>query len=371
MPITGNAHLDENITLYQPEIPVNLMKKEDDLAGLANIGTAQTNLGLGTAATKAITDFLQAVNNLSDIVSQATARNNLGLGSIATHALSELLQAANNLADLTSASTARTNLGLGSSATHSASDFLQAVNNLSEITNAATARLHLGLGSASQKSTTDFLQTINNLSDLINQTTALANLGLGNVNNTSDLNKPISTATQTGLDAKFNIPAGATSQYLRGDGTLASFPSIPSAQVQSDWNETNSGFIDYIKNKPATVSQSAVTRSLNTAYQISTTRNILVNYSVDIATSLSLTSGATGTVFLEIADDSGFTTNIQEIGRFVNSNTGTLAIGLGLTQSVTGNLGGFIPLNKYTRLRTANTLGTPTFTYRSGQEALL
>lgn len=43
-------------------------------------------------------------------------------------------------------------------------------------------------------------------------------VGLSNVDNTSDLNKPISTATQTALDAKEpTITAGTTSQYYRGD----------------------------------------------------------------------------------------------------------------------------------------------------------
>jgi hypothetical protein len=52
-------------------------------------------------------------------------------------------------------------------------------------------------------------------------------VGLGNVDNTSDANKPISTATQTALNAKFNNPSGTTAEYLRGNGTLATFPSLP------------------------------------------------------------------------------------------------------------------------------------------------
>jgi hypothetical protein len=49
---------------------------------------------------------------------------------------------------------------------------------------------------------------------------AKTNLGLNNVDNTSDLNKPISTATQTALNTKENtIAAGTTSQYFRGDKT--------------------------------------------------------------------------------------------------------------------------------------------------------
>uniref|UniRef100_UPI0040486CE8 beta strand repeat-containing protein n=2 Tax=Algoriphagus sp. TaxID=1872435 RepID=UPI0040486CE8 len=43
---------------------------------------------------------------------------------------------------------------------------------------------------------------------------ARANLGLGNVDNTSDLNKPISTATQTALDAKENLSNKSTATTL-------------------------------------------------------------------------------------------------------------------------------------------------------------
>jgi len=45
-------------------------------------------------------------------------------------------------------------------------------------------------------------------------------------------------------------PSGTSSQYIKGDGSLATFPSIPAAQIQSDWNQTNNALLDYIKNKP-------------------------------------------------------------------------------------------------------------------------
>lgn len=212
---TGYALLDDN-----SEIPI-----EEGGTGAKDVAAARVNLGLGTAATQAITAFLQAVNNLSDVVSAATARSNLGLGTAATHAVTELLLVANNLADLASASSSRSNLGLGTASTHPATDFLQVVNNLSDITNATTARLNLGLGSASTKSTTDFLQAINNLSDIISAATARTNLGLGTAalqadtyflqtnNNFSDVpNKPLAISN-LGLTAD----VATTTAYSSGD----------------------------------------------------------------------------------------------------------------------------------------------------------
>lgn len=60
--------------------------------------------------------YLDEASNLSDVDSASSARTNLGLGTAATHAVADFLQTANNLSDVTAA-TARTNLGLGSVAT--------------------------------------------------------------------------------------------------------------------------------------------------------------------------------------------------------------------------------------------------------------
>lgn len=122
---------------------------------------------------------------------------------------------------------------------------------------------------------------------------------------------------------------------------------------------------------PTVRSQSSVSRSLNSIFQISTTQDSFVNYSIDIATAISLLAGQAGTVFLEISLSSTFASGIQEVARFINSCTGTLTVGLALNQIVTGNLGGYIPSGYYVRLRTQNNTGTPTFTYRSGQEVLM
>lgn len=49
-----------------------------------------------------------------------------------------------------------------------------------------------------------------------------AQVGLENVDNTSDINKPISTATQNALDEKLDNPNGTSSQFIKGDGSLDS-----------------------------------------------------------------------------------------------------------------------------------------------------
>lgn len=118
-------------------------------------------------------------------------------------------------------------------------------------------------------------------------------------------------------------------------------------------------------------SQSSASRSLNTIFQVSATRDVFAIYSIDVSCTLSLIGGQTGSVFLEIATNSGFTTGVQELCRFVNGNTGTLTIGLNITQDYTSCMSGYVPAGNYVRIRTDNTVGTPSFAFRSGQETLL
>lgn len=111
--------------------------------------------------------------------------------------------------------------------------------------------------------------------------------------------------------------------------------------------------------------------AVNTARQPSTTVATLVNASVDITANLTLTTGQKGTVTLQYADDSGFTTNVKTAHVGTNGNTGTLAIGLSLGQTVTAALSGVIPAGKYYRLLTTQNTGTPTFGTPAIQEVSL
>lgn len=121
----------------------------------------------------------------------------------------------------------------------------------------------------------------------------------------------------------------------------------------------------------ATPSQSSATRSLNSAFQISASRPVLVVYSVRITTTVSIGSNQDGDVILEIASDSGFTTNVQTLSISQSSQAVTLALALNSVQAQTTALSGFVPTGYYVRLRTVNNTGTPAFLYRSGQEILM
>lgn len=117
--------------------------------------------------------------------------------------------------------------------------------------------------------------------------------------------------------------------------------------------------------------QSAATRTLNTIFQVSATRWATVRYSIDISTTVSLSGAQVGTVILEMATNSNFTTGVQSIQEFSNGNTGSLVIGLVLTQLNTACLNADIPAGNYVRIRTVNVTGNPTFTFKCGQETLL
>ena len=66
---------------------------------------------LAAVATGADASFLLKADNLSDVTA-ATARTNLGLGSAATHAATDFPLVSNNLSDLANSADACTNLGL-------------------------------------------------------------------------------------------------------------------------------------------------------------------------------------------------------------------------------------------------------------------
>lgn len=178
--------------------------------------------------------------------------------------------------------------------------------------------------------------------------------------------------------------------------TQSDISTLKAQQVQSDWNQTNSSLLDFIKNKPSITgqvnadwnastgvaqilnkptfpnlpSQTATTRSFNSAFQISSTRPVFAFYSVQCTITASIAGGQNCDVIFEIASDSGFTTNVQTVSICGDGQTYTLAVALQGVQPTTKMCGGFVPIAYYARLRTVQNTGAPSFSYRAGQEIL-
>lgn len=94
---------------------------------------------------------------------------------------------------------------------------------------------------------TDKLDVANNLSELLSPSTARVNLGLGNVDNTSDVNKPVSSAQQAALDLKVSkdsnvgaasLPTGTTAQ--RPSGAAGLIRHNTSKNVYESYNTSTS-----------------------------------------------------------------------------------------------------------------------------------
>lgn len=213
-----------------------------------------------------------------------------------------------------------------------------------------------------------------------------------------------------GLATKFDTPTGTTAQYIRGDGSLATLPApgtgtvtsvgmvstdlvVSGSPVTTSGNITanlsntgisagtyssvtvdakgraTAGFVRSFNNAPARGLVS-VAGAAN-GFQVSSTRDALVSYSVSIATTVSLAGNASGYVVLEIASTNSSTAgDWKEISRVTSGQSGTLLVGLVISQTGGGPLSGMVPAGWYARQRTVNVAGTPVYTVTGQQEVL-
>lgn len=184
-------------------------------------------------------------------------------------------------------------------------------------------------------------------------------------NGTGILNVPTPILTN-GTVTSITAGTGLSGGVITTTGTI-SMPNIGTAGTYSGITTDAQGRITAGTN----ASQTSQTRTLNSAYQISATRGTFVFYTVKIATTVSIGSNQDGEIVLEIASDSGFTTNVQTLSIGQNGQAISLAIALQSVQTQSATVSGYVPPAYYTRLRTVNTTGTPVFTYRAGQEILM
>ncbi len=172
------------------------------LNSIANLTTSANQMIYTTASdVYAATTLTPFARTILDDADAATVRGTIGLGSMATQNSTSVSISGGSISGITdlavadggtgasTASNARTNLGLGSIATQDSSNVTITGGSVSGITDITIADGGTGASTAPN---------------------ARTNLGLGNVDNTSDLNKPVSTATQTALNLKQGISSRGT-----------------------------------------------------------------------------------------------------------------------------------------------------------------
>lgn len=177
---------------------------------------------------------------------------------------------------------------------------------------------------------------------------------------------PIGPQGSQGLSGVANATAPIT--YTAGTQTVGITAATTSAA--GSMSAADKTKLDAFPTYNARTSTSA-TRSFNTAFQPSTTTWTRVNYSVLVTSSATLLGGQEGSVILEKASNSSFTSNVMELGRLTGGNSVSLAIAITAVDKAGGQLSGDVEPSYYVRLRTVNTTGTPTFTYVSGVEGVL
>ena len=166
-----------------------------------------------------------------------------------------------------------------------------------------------------------------------------ADVGLGNVDNTSDANKPVSTAQQAALNAKEpTIAAGTTAKYWRGDKT---------------WQDLNKaavglGNVDNTADSTKSVASAATLTTARTINGVSFNGSANITVSANTTNALTIGTGLSGTSFngssaVTIAIDSTVATlsGVQTLtNKTINLSSNTLvATSAQIAASVTDETG--------------------------------
>lgn len=209
------------------------------------------------------------------------------------------------------------------------------------------------------------------------------------------------SALTSALAAKFNTPTGTTAQYVRGDGSLATLPSgggtVTSVGITSSTLSvigspvTSSGSMSVDLPTVGTAgtyssvttdargrvtagttrSFSSPSRALNTCFQVSSTRDALVSYAVDITTTVTLGGTPEGAVFLRTYTNSGCSAGQVGVISGSNGQPTTLTVSVGQAIKGSVNVMGMVPAGTWTRIETSNVSGTPAFAIRAEQQEAL
>ena len=165
-----------------------------------------------------------------------------------------------------------------------------------------TTNIH-GIADTTLLVTTTGTQTLTNKTITTPAGLVKGDVGLGNVDNTSDANKPVSTATQTALDLKLASATAATTYAPLASAALTGTPTAPTAAAST--NTTQLATTAFVRAEVAALVNSAAA-TLDTLGEIATALGNDANFSTTLTTNLGLKAPLasptfTGTVTLPAA----------------------------------------------------------------------
>ena len=165
-----------------------------------------------------------------------------------------------------------------------------------------TTNIH-GIADTTLLVTTTGTQTLTNKTITTPAGLVKGDVGLGNVDNTSDANKPVSTATQTALDLKLASATAATTYAPLASAALTGTPTAPTAAAAT--NTTQIATTEFVRAEVAALVNSAAS-TLDTLGEIATALGNDANFSTTLTTNLGLKAPLasptfTGTVTLPAA----------------------------------------------------------------------
>lgn len=339
--------------------------------------TALLTIDLGTAATHAVGDFATAAQ-----------------GAKADTALQSQVQADWN--SVSGASMILDKPTLGTAAATNSSDYATAAQGVLAATALQTAPVTTvagrtgaitlsntdisGLGTAATTASTAYATAAQGAkADTALQTAPVTSVA-GRTGAITLSNTDISglgTAATTSASAYATAAQGAKADTAYQSSTsipysqLTGTPTIPAAQVQSDWNASSG--LGVILNKPTITINNApssppivTTNAAANGAVLSTTKDVEVFYSLDLSTTANISGNASVISLLQINPSSSATTGWVTINKASNSQALTLAITLQSVQGTSGSLVGRIPAGYSHRI--LNTIvGTASATFAFGQ----
>ena len=226
---------------------------------------------------------------------------------------------------------------------------LQKDQNLSDLTNASTARTNIGLGNLDNTSDADkpvstAQQTeIDTKADIASPTftgtvsgISSTMVGLGNVNNTSDANKPVSTATQTALDAK--APLASPSFTGTVSGVTSTMVGLGNVDNTSDADKPISTATQTALDAKSSIAQlNASSSALTSAYEAAdTTLSSSLAASISSITSDFTISDGSSTDVFTTGETLTFAGTANEIETAVTNNQ--VQVGIVENPTLTGNV---------------------------------